>query len=565
MPRPPLVAAVAVLLAGCAAIPSNGPVQQGQWVQPDEQQEPRVRVFALPPQGGESPVDVVNGFLDAATNDDSDYAVARQYLAARDRDRWEPDEVQVYDPGDANPFQVNGTQVILSGRAVGTVSSEGSYRPDPPDRKVRETFHLVREHGEWRIADPPERLYVSSFDFERAYELVNVYFFDRTGRTLVPDPVYLRDRGDLVTEVTQRLLRGPTSWLRPAVSNQFPLSTVLATDHVPVDGGIASVQLSRDAQDTGLGERRRMAAQLVWTLTQLPDITGVRIGVKDGSFAPFDERPQTPKDWQEYDPKSPRANSAGYYLNGGRLTTVDGADAGPFGDGRLAPSVVAVAPGGNRVAAVTDDGRVVRVGHLDEGERTEVWLQAPHPLTSLSWDGAGNLWVLGAAGPKSPVYVLQGPGRRLVATVEKLGDRPIRKLRVARDGVRVALIAGEEDKGALLLGRIEWSEASGVTHVVVRDPVPLARQFTSVYDVGWAGPGRLAVLAQDPQGLRQLYYLSVDGSRYSSVVVPEKPVSLAAAQGEPLLVGTRSPNMIWKQSGDSWVKVDEGRNPIYPG
>lgn len=567
MRRPALVAAAVVLLAGCAAVPSNGPVQQGERVQADEQQEPRVRVFALPPQGGESQLDIVNGFLEAATNDDADYAIARQYLASRDRDRWRPKGVQVYDTDSSSPFQVNGTEVVLSGRAVGTVSSDGSYRPDPPARSVRETFHLVRESGEWRIADPPERLYVSKFDFERVYKLVNVYFFDRTRRMLVPDPVYLRDRGDLVTEVTQRLLRGPTGWLRPAVFNQFPLTTVLATDDVPVDGGVASVQLSRDVQDTGSEERRRMAAQLVWTLTQIQDITAVRISVKDGSFDPVDERPQRPRDWQAYDPNSRQPGSAGYYLDGNRLTRIDGTGTveGPFGDGQLAPSVAAVAPGDNRVAAVTDDGRVVRVGRLGKGERAEVWLRATHPLTALSLDGAGNLWVLGTAGTKSLVYVLQGPDRKLLATVEKLGDRPIQKLRVARDGVRVAFIAGEEGKGVLLLGRIEWSEASGVTHVVVRDLVPLAPQFTSVYDVGWAGPSQLAVLAQDPRGPLQLYYLSVDGSRDRAVVAPEKPVSVAAAQGEPLLVGTQSPNTIWKQSGDSWMRVNAGRVPIYPG
>lgn len=71
-----MIAALAVLLTGCASVPTTGPVAHHtpQAVSVDG----GVRVDPLPPSEGASPLLIVEGFLHAMSTYQPDYAVARQ-------------------------------------------------------------------------------------------------------------------------------------------------------------------------------------------------------------------------------------------------------------------------------------------------------------------------------------------------------------------------------------------------------------------------------------------------------------------------------------------------------
>ena len=93
--------AVAVLagavLAGCASIPTSGPIQQGVEVG-IEGNDQVIRVIARPPQPDMTPTQIVSGFLQASASFEGDHAVARQYLTREAAASWNPSSrVDVYD------------------------------------------------------------------------------------------------------------------------------------------------------------------------------------------------------------------------------------------------------------------------------------------------------------------------------------------------------------------------------------------------------------------------------------------------------------------------------------
>ena len=55
----------------------------------------------------------------------------------------------------------------------------------------RLSLQVVREDGQWRIADPPDELLVPDWFLQQRYQPYNLYFFDQSERTLVPDRVYV--------------------------------------------------------------------------------------------------------------------------------------------------------------------------------------------------------------------------------------------------------------------------------------------------------------------------------------------------------------------------------------
>ncbi|MFJ2115034.1 hypothetical protein ACIOEX_24585, partial [Streptomyces sp. NPDC087850] len=80
-------AALAVLLAGCASIPDSGDVEP---VKASPQGESQVRVYAVPPRDKAQPDEIVDGFLEAMTSDDPDFAMARKYLTKNASAFWQP-------------------------------------------------------------------------------------------------------------------------------------------------------------------------------------------------------------------------------------------------------------------------------------------------------------------------------------------------------------------------------------------------------------------------------------------------------------------------------------------
>ncbi|CAM5426079.1 Lipoprotein LpqB OS=Streptomyces fumanus OX=67302 GN=lpqB PE=3 SV=1 [Streptomyces fumanus] len=132
-------------------------------------------------------------------------------------------------------------------------------------------------------------------------------------------------------------------------------------------------------------------------------------------------------------------------------------------------------------------------------------------LTTPSWDaGAGDLWIADRDPDDPRLLVLEkGAGEPVEVRVPGL-DGSVEAVRVAGDGVRIALIVEKDGKRSLLIGRIERGEkGERPTVVEARSATPELEEVTAM---SWAGDSRLVVVGRERGGVQQIGYVQVDGS-----------------------------------------------------
>jgi len=191
-------------------------------------------------------------------------------------------------------------------------------------------------------------------------------------------------------------------------------------------------------------------------------------------------------------------------------------------------------------------------------------------LTAPSWDVQGDLWVADRD-PKNPRLLLLQNGAGQPIAVDTLGlDGRIESVRVAADGVRIALIVEKNGQRSLEIGRIQRSGATGEQPVVsvleLRSATPDLEEITAM---SWAGDSRLVVVGRAKGGVQQMRYVQVDGS------TPEGPAptaltgvkEIAASEDDKLpLVAYSEDGIVRLPTGAQWQKVVKtGSAPIYPG
>jgi hypothetical protein len=167
----------------------------------------------------------------------------------------------------------------------------------------------------------------------------------------------------------------------------------------------------------------------------------------------------------------------------------------------------------------------------------------------------------------SKLYVLpDGTGQPAEVAVPQLDGR-IDSLRVASDGIRIAMVVERAGTPTLQLGRIE----RGGTPTQPSFSVQGLRDLTagqSVTSVSWAGPSRLVVLGSDAGGGQQIQYVSTDGSTTPAQLGSiGEAVSVAASEspGRPLLASYGG-SVYWLPDDSNWKRVTpKGDSPVYPG
>ncbi|GAA1903254.1 LpqB family beta-propeller domain-containing protein [Streptantibioticus ferralitis] len=584
----------ALLMTGCASMPDTGEVTKvGNQQRADS--DPQVRVFGVQPQKNEQPMQIVRGFLEATTSDEADYQTAKKYLAGS-AVKWDPfAQITVLsggpqlDPERANVAREDvGTTITLTGGQIATVDRKHSY--SPATSTYRTDFHLIKVAGEWRIDSLPDGLVLSESDFQRIYRSVNMYYFAQLGPeegqiplakdVLVADPVYVRRRIDPVTSTVQALLAGPSNWLQPVVTSAFPAGTQLKSQKLSLDdSGKLRVQLSDVAVRVGRDQCQRMAAQLLHTVQEQSSaqVTSVEVAGPDGSTLCSLGHDQA----QAYAPSRLVGSGAQQYFvdTDHRMVTVSGNEEtahrvlGPFGETTARLQSVAVSRDGETAAGVRTDGRSLYVAPLSSGgSAREVLSSEAHDpsqgLTAPSWDGLGNLWVADRD-PQHQRLLMWRDGKTTEVSVPNLADGQIKALRVAADGVRIALLVDHGGRTTLQLGRIERSGTVDHPQVSVTELRAVAPQLDDVEAASWAGGSRLVVVGKQSRGVQQLQYVDTDGSAAYTPTLPGiSKVSAVAAfedQQRPLLVA--SDEGMYRLPNDAdWQQVSpDGTGPVYPG
>jgi hypothetical protein len=568
-------------------------------VESTPRQDTQVRVFAMPPAEDASPSEIVQGFLEALTSDDPHYATARKYLTAKAGQTWRPElsTTVLADGPDARADSSRSREdtgelsFTLTGTRVAMVDAQQAYAPagGPYSR----TVHLTRDtkRGQWRIDALPQGVVMGKTDFQRNYMSVNKYYFasnteagESPQPVAVADPVYVRRRVDPMTQMVRSLLNGPTSWLGPAVRSSFPTGTALrkdVTSLTPDDQSKLTVPLNDRAAHVGTSRCEEMAAQLLFTLRDLtPAVQEVALRSGGAQLCSLTE--------DRVDAVASRGSVRQpgylYFVDGRhRLVRISAGGSGTkpdpvpgaLGEGGTQLRSVAVSLDEDTAAGVGLDGRNLYVGSLVAGASLgEPVLQSrgkteQDRLTVPSWDAQDDLWVADRD-PDNPRLLLFEQGRGAPIEVRTPGlDGRIVDVRVAADGVRIALVVDKDGKGSLLIGRIqrkgEAGERPAVTVGGLRSATP---EFEQVTAMSWAGDSRLVVVGREPGGVEQMKYVQVDGS------TPEVPAPAAltgvkevtASEDDRLpLVAYSVDGIVRLPSGAQWQKVTDGTAPVYPG
>ncbi|WP_181765434.1 LpqB family beta-propeller domain-containing protein [Streptomyces albidus (ex Kaewkla and Franco 2022)] len=592
--------ALVLLLSGCASMPDDGTVDHvdsSHRADPDSQ----VRVFGVSPQKGERPQQIVRGFLEATTSDEATFSTAKKYLTSRTADEWDPFARTSVLSGGPSPGKASkdnggkrGYTVDVSGTRVAEVDESHAYSPKAGE--FSEGFHLSKVRGEWRIDQLPDGLAVGESDFQRIYRPINNYYYAMLGRdadaiaggknVLVADPVYLRRRINPVTATVEALLAGPTRWFAPVVDSSFPDGARLARGQRLSldDSGALSVRLNAKGSDVGSRQCARMAAQVLHTVQGQASakVTNVQLARPDGSALCELTREQA----EDYEPGRLNGRASRQYFVDGehRVAAFEGASEddrpveGALGQGETEMGTVAVNRAENESAAVSRTRRSLYVARLAENSKlgepvlTSKAKREDDRLTAPSWDGLGDLWIADR-NPKKPRLLRLSGGKEKPeeVAVPDLGEgERIESLRIASDGVRMALRIRQEDgRRTLKLGRVERAGTVSDPEVTVTGLRPIAPQFEDVSAASWAGGSRLVVVGRESGSVQQMQYMETDGSASNQPTLPgiNDVTGVAASEDEskPLLADSEDgivrlpPDANWK------TLTDSGSSPVYPG
>ncbi len=559
----PIVAGLLAGLVGCASIPTSGPVEQLGEVRTDRD-DPFVRVLAKGPTDGMSQEQIVGGFLRASASFDDDHATARSFLAPESASAWDPSRGAVVyaDDTDERIVDRKGDIVQLQARQVASISSRGEYSSADTDATVRANFALRQVDGQWRIADLPDGLFLTPLDVDRSYRSFDLYFLDPTSTRLVPNAIRVPVGPFASTSLVTALLQGPTSWLAPAVRTAFPEGTQLTVPSAPVKDGVVQVDLDSRVLDASAADREALSAQLVWTLRQLPEVSAVRVS-SSGVPLPGVAVEQRRDSWPAYSPDGVVAGD-GYLSRGGRLLQLVAGELrqvpGKLGDGSVPAVDPGASPEGDQLAALSPSHRTLYLTTPDPDAPVRARLTGTR-LTAPSWDPFGTVWVADADGAGSTLWTVRpGDGDPIQVRAPALAAKQVISLRVARDGVRIALVV-QDRTGArqLMVARIQRDG-----EVLVDGLRRVESTLVDVIDVAWVDADRMAVVGQEPNGVLQPLIVEPDGEVNRAAGSLSGLLTIAAAPGRPLLAGTDD-GTLWADTDVGWEEVGRGRDPAYPG
>ncbi|WP_372734951.1 LpqB family beta-propeller domain-containing protein [Nocardioides sp.] len=506
-------------LTGCVGLPDDGPVVESQIAGGGTATE-AMAINPVGPQPGQSPAEVVKGFLDAMQATPIRTDVARQFLSTVSQASWDPTATITYIDASL-PQTAGGSSVVVTLSGADRIDPRGAWQGALRPAQSELAFTVVRDGEDFRISQPPDALIVPQTWFVQRFRQVSLYFFEPTGQVLVPDPVFVPRGADLASILVQRLIAGPATPLRGYVRNLLDLGVDSSSLEVPVSSaGVATIDLvGEDLEVPDDVDRDLLLAQLTWTLRQDTSVDAVRVrfngtdltagsgGVNvstGGRFAPYDAD----------------ASTLLFGLDEGRLVAGGAQNlapvSGPFGQGDLALRTITPDLGGSRAAGVTEDGTamfvgVVRTSDVDAAQLTQV-VAGGTSLLPPSWDFSGRLWIVDRRADGAVVsYVNRETTSEL--TIPGVSGEDVKSFLVSRDGSRlVAVIRGRSEDVVVVSRLLQNSDGRVVGALEAQQVDVQGGRGLRIRDMTWLSPTSIVVLHPIGPRLFQVRSASVDGA-----------------------------------------------------
>jgi len=429
-------------LTGCGGIPTGGPITAGDLVGDDVELD-----IGFAPQGprtGAPQEEILQDFVNAATNPQGDYAVARQFLAENLTAEWDPDATTYIRSGVGAPQRTSETSFDYLITTAAYVDRDGRYfEGDPSSATLPFTF--VKEGDEWRISSAPPGIVLSVDRFPLVFGEYALYYFDPTYQFLVPEIRWFPKRSSTSIRAVSALLAGQANWLSNGVLvSAFPAGTALGDGLVSISSGVATVDLTEEARDSTEAERDRMRQQLSSSLATVSSVIltvgGIQLPTPDaGSNAAV---------------VNPTVEAAPLIVRDNELGFVTNYDLAPVAQisgkvGGLSPQAVTLGRG-KLAAAVLAPGGVYSV----RANVPEPLLVDGRPaLTAPSLDNSGYIWSVPESNAAA-IRVFELNGTEHEVTTSLPPDARVISLSVSRDGTRLLLYLSTGSGPELLVAGI---------------------------------------------------------------------------------------------------------------
>jgi hypothetical protein len=537
-----LLAVVAVLLSGCIAIPTSGSVAAAGEVGGGEAPE-----LVFQPNGpveGASPEAIITGFVQAAIGPQSSYAVARQFLSTGFADQWDPNAGVLVRSGQQSTARLDEDSYELSFTATASVDASGQYTSLASPQPATLTFEMVKQRGEWRIAETPDGIVLTEQYFEDIFEPYPLYFFAPGFQNLVPDLRWFPNLATTSLRLVRGLLAGPSEWMQPpAVVTAFPEGTEALL--VNVENGSAVVDLSAEARADTVA-LQRMKLQLTSTLSSVLSIQSVEVSIE--------RTPTTIPDLGGAGPATdPQVDGSPLVLADGTFGFLTNGETEPLpvvGERIAALQPTAVTLGADEISAAVLNAAGVWSVRRDE----DALLVDTRPgLIPPSLDTEGFVWSVPAEDPTAMLAIRANGEGGAVGTSWGEGAR-IASIDVSRDGARLLALLDSAQGPRLAVASIVRDE-NGTPTRLTSPVLELEAEPGTPVDATWVDNVTVATLTRPTPGEEPVVTLQQVSGRVTNLGEVRGAVSIVGGNGRSNLRVLTAEGLLHVPRGNGWQRA----------
>jgi hypothetical protein len=535
-------------LSSCTTIPTTGAVQSA-----DIDQGPGSVDFDFLPPGpsaGATQEEIVAGFIAAGTAAQDNYRVARSYLTRDAVERWNPNATVYIRSGEPTVTATSISSLRYVVPVMASVDEFGRYSSMTGPTPQELQFRLTREGEEWRISEAPDGIVVSEPAFAEAFSSYRLYYFSAGYRELVADVRWFASRGEVSTKIVRAVLEEPSFWLdQGATVSAFPEGTQLALTPIPVNDGVARVDLTTTVLGANEVTRQRMLLQLNASLSQVQGISSARISINQNELVIPALGELGPSLASGRDGRIAVLLDRRFgFLQAGRVDPLEG----------LSEQIANLIPRSIFYSDAFDQALVTRTDGLwrvRQNGGASIIDDRPDLIRAIV-DSCGFVWSSATDSSTDMVRIIAQNGETTTLPMELGQDATLVSFELARDDTRLLLLVQTATGVRVLLTAVERSgECRPQT---IGDFVELGPLSGVAVDAAWIDDAKVAVVTKDEQsGAGEAYVFDTSG-RSSSLGRPSRPTTLVGGIGG--VSGLRllsEDGAIYQPRGNGWQATGE--------
>jgi len=541
--------ALILALTGCASLPMAGPVRIGPDLVSSTDDE---SVYYSPssPVEGATQAEILSGFIAAGTGPQNDYAVAREYLSESIRSSWNPNQEVLIQRSSPKVTISNQDSAQLEVDVSAVVDADGKYQIAPAGTSKVLEFNFVLENSQWRLSAAPDATVLIRPVFDVVFSAYSVFFVDRQKRFLVPELRWFPSTAATGTRLANALLRGASSWLKPAVVSAIPSGTRLSIDAVTIEDGVALVDLTARALVASRADRSLMMAQLQATLSQLPNVSEVAISIERSRQDILDI------------PAEARELPARYLgvLSEEGLEIISSSEDPFFQPGKEffdlnVVSEIALSSRLGWVAALTDQG-LVRTQGERLGADVEL-IDSRAGIAGIDFDRQGFLWSVSQS-PGASILVTSPNGEPSVVSAPWLAGQSIQGFALSPEGSKVTLLVqGSSRTRVLVSGVVRGISGSPLE---LAQPIEVASEQANPISVTWVD--QLTIATVNAEGGSNTAVLTTIGGTSRVIPAPAGTRTIVAAGSGSQLYLLTETGELFSYRGSTWSPLRESIRAI---